>query len=992
MANVDVTLKITNPALYNNLLSLVNSPHTVNINAIGISGSAITNFKQQLTARLGNTTIPITVTPTLGNANRLIQQIQNAIGNVSINVSIGNLAALSAQIANLFAGLGLQANFNPPRGNVNRGGNAVVRSLGGILSSQIRNEENPIDPRLGNVENALGVLSNNPGVEGIRNEEARRKIERAREGVARRQAKNQREFQQKNLFEIALLGAQGAAREFEEEKGLRGGTINTQGINRLSFDPARAFNTKGARNELGFSALFGGTPGAIGGAVGGGFFGEGGVFLGSAIFQKATETIGNTFNSLAESLISASKAGAEFQSSVSNISIALQATSKVVGVGGKEVGIGESIGFQNNRSRELLNKVSTQLAPFGVKSETAAAVLRGVLSGTSRAGLNLSDQQLTDTVFGLASFTQATNPDLAASTARLSNVTEDFTAGENTPNELQRSLLGSRVGPQLRSAVQSGDTEAFVKSFADINKIMKNLAETSPTFANSLGKVDNQFKIFERTFGDAFNQALIPGLNSFAKALNNPNFIKSLETLGKGVGQFINFFIEAAAKVTEFFSKNPFLAKTAVGATSGILPGAALGATAGFFTGGLPGAAIGGLAGGVIGAVNGAAIATSIPNIASRQGGNTNPNGLKAVPAPTASDLSTKLDALVGNSVDTSTISGKFQSDQAGLLSAIVSGKLSPALAKRREQQLITSGQAEQTIASLNIGRSSLELGALEQDLLPGRRLGTFQGRKSRGSVNVDSNIGGPQVLGGKVSNFATIIETLPPALQEFKLALNESTASLKELDSARKLDQLQGTDRLFELGRQIQEAGGSVPTSFARGFNRFDVGDSGKAGDRKLAILQSQFQLESNKLDPFRFDEESQRQKIAKERDIAKQQLNIDTFGANSDITILQKKQELLTYLGKFNDSELEDNIALPDAKGNIVSGKDLKSSLEKEIAAKFKTEVGSDTFKKITDKIGGSDPLANIEKKFNDLVDQLVSKIADGVKAGNDQSFAGG
>lgn len=1086
MANVDITLRLTNPALYNQLQALVSHPHEI---ALQLNPNSI----QQIHGQLQNISVPVSVTPTLNNPQQLVQQIQQAIGNISINVTIGNLAALNTQIQQLFAGLGINAQnvgTGAPRGpkaqkintralvnelarNIESGTPTAVQrgflnpnritqattvqtgrqtgaSYRSILSrSAIRRlDEAPakrllktasiyssqlgrgtLDLEFPQFLQQLEQAANNPAFQGtalgekltntleqlrfkntqsgfknllgrtpqspttapstlLQRSAAQARLFDKTQALQGRQSKQQREFESGSLLDIAILGPERAARLFEEGKGLQAGSISTQGLSRFSFDLKRPFATKAARNELGFATLFGGLPGFIGGVAGGAAFGEGGIFQGSAIFQQAVNTITSTFDSIAGVLLKASKAGQEFQEAITSTSIALQATSKVVGPGGREASIGEAIAFQNERSKSLLGKATEQLSPLGVKPETVAATLRGVIQGTARTGIPFSEDQILKQVFTIAAFTAKTNEDLAANSGRLANAAEGLVAGETTPTELTRSLLGSKVAAPLRAAIQTGDAEAATKVFDSLAKSIKNMSETSVTFNTALGQVDTQLQSFQREFGNAFNEALVPGLTSFAKALNNPAFKVALKSLGEDLGKLLNIIIQGAASITKFLSENPQLVKTGTAATGGALAGAATGATAGFFLGGgLPGAAIGGLAGAVIGGLGGGLLGSkTIPKEGKTP---TILQGFSTVPITSPEDDIAKLISQTSRNVDSGTISGRFREDRNALLKQQLSGSISPDVFDKSLASLSLQGKVDQTLASLNITKSALELGAFQEQNISSPIQATFRGRRKRGTVITDAEgnvTGGRQEFFGPVVEFSKTIQSVPPALESLKLAAEAATASLNDLSAERELAKLQGQDRLAALNRQIVEAGGTARISIG-GPSVFETEGDTKA--RRLKILESQFDVESAKINPFRFEQESRAITLEREKKERDTRTAVDVFGTTSKIGEIQKQQELLGFLGKFSDAELKDNILLPDEKGGTTTGLELKEKLQKDLAKTFNTEVGTETFDKITKKLGSGGDLKDIGTKLDSLFDQLIEKIKSGTSQALKENF---
>lgn len=1004
MANVDVTLRLTNPALYNQLQALVNNPHTVNL-TLAMNPTNLANITSLIRTQVQN--IPVTIQPTLRNANQLQAQIRAAIGNVPINVSIANLAALNQQIAQIFANAGINVgNYNnPPRNN--RGGQAAARGLGSILASQIRNEENPVDPRLVNIERTLGVLSGQAGVPGIKAEESLRKINRARDTITRRRAKYQSEFEQKRLLEIALLGPDAAAREFEQQKGIRGGSINTQGINRLSFNIARPFQDRAARNELGFAALFGGIPGAVGGLAGGAAFGAGGVFLGSALFQKSLEFVSTSFEGIAEVLKKAAEAGIEFQQNIANVATTLTLTSKVVDKSGKEVDVGRAFAFQTQRSRGLVEKATNELAPFGVGSENVTNVINGIVAGAAKNGINYSDAQLSKLTKSMAIALKIFAPQLPA--GKIANDVQDFYEGQ-TNNEISRSPIGSVLGPKIRAAVQKGDPQAIVDAWGKLDKILNELSGSSQNASQALGKVNAVFGNLQRNFGDAFDKALIPGLDAFAKAISNPKLQAAMTSLGRDLGTLVNWIVEIAAKIAGFLAAHPEIAKGAVRAAGGAAAGAGIGAGIGFLTGNLPGALAGLGIGAAVGGATGLIASlggVSKEDIANAQRGTSNgtdTGDLKAVALNDPRSVSANITKRIASSVDTGTISGKYTQEQADLIakSQLAGGNLDNSLVVGRNKDNLLNARTDQTLAFYGAIKSNLERYQLAAENEPGTRLGFYEGRVkfnratnristvrdplTGGRVASTTGLRGSEEYVGETQRFAVQIKTLPPALEAFQLAVLAANDALNDFTNDREIDKLQGAEKLAALNKQIIAAGGSPQFSQARGYSQFET--EGDANSRKLELLKAQFKQESDKLDPFRFDEETRRQQLQKEKALREANNNVENFDVNSKLASVQKDKETLDFLKKFSPDELKE-IDFTDAQGKSVKGNELKETIEKKLESQFGKALGStDLDKKLSDRLGGNG-IPDISKDLKALIDSLVDKIKEGVTAANKETF---
>jgi hypothetical protein len=909
MANVDLTLRLTNPAIYNRLQGWQQNGMDINVRLNIQPNFNATQIRQTITQAIGS--IPVDINPRLGSITQLRQQIAQAIGNISINVSIGNLSALNNQISSLFAGLGIQASNIPPVGPPAAGPFTPARRLQARLQ---RNSQN----------------------------------------LQLRQEKYQDLFDEKELLSTFINGPQEAARQFERSKGLQSGTVNP-GTRRSSFDIGRVFNPAAFR-EVAISGAVGGVGGLVGGAIGAGFLGSPGVYGGATVGQAVVGSAVEAFKKVEGALEEAAKAGLRFQEAVNNVSISLQATSKVVDLGGKQVDIGTAIEVQNLRSRSLVQKGTNALSPFGVGTEGVSAGIRGIVAGTSRAGISLNESQILKVLKPIAGFTSLTNEDLIKNISRFANDVEDFLAGQ-TNNELSKSLLGSRTGAQIKSAIASGDAEAFVSAFSEIGPILDGLASNSNNASIALRKVNTDFENLQREFGDKFISALAPGLNELANSLSNPQFQKAVAVLGKQIGELVNYFIQAGAKLAEFLGKNPQI-------VSGAVAGGGVGALGGAVAGGFAGAPLGplGIAGGaLVGGLLGSGVGTVVGGAANSFGSRTpfqastgpNLSGFNFEPNLSPLDINSIIEQKLSKNVDKNTILGGFASDVIGLRKQSLSGSISDEIFQKRLGESVIGAKTNQLTTEAKLYTSLIDLGV-------------------------------------HFSKVSEVTET-------FTLRINEASSALNDLTKQRELEQLQGTDKLFGLAAQIKELGGNVSGSFARGFSSFDVGDDLKGKDRRLAILQKQFETESSKLDPFRFDDQTRLQELQGKsgfRDLKAEAAKAKFNTVSDSVEKYTKIRELVQKLppdtkidknqfqGFFNGSD-EYIKGLPDQ----ISAGELDKKLKNDLSDLFKDKGIGGQIDQIADKFGGNISFKDINTTLSTFFDSFTTKVADGVKAGLDR-----
>ena len=552
MANVDITLRVTNPSVFKQLETWSTTGMKVKIDLTPSFNAA--DFKKQVQTALGP--IPVTIDPKLANPKQLARDIQAAIGGqvFNINVSIGNLAALNAQISSIFAGLGIQVGGSVPpqrQGIINTGTplQKVYRTMAGIQGTLIANEQTPINnPSVAFLEQQLAAGASQGGIPGFFDQAVQARLARARETAQMRMRQMQalnRQFRENRLLEIGFDGPSQAAADFEELIGLRPGDINTSGINRFSFDLGRLKNVKAA-TSLGYTGLLGGPAGLLGGLIGGGLFGAGGVSPTSFLFQAVGNSISEKFEKLAAALKKASDAGLELEKNILGVQAILTTTSKVFR-DGNEVNIKDALAFQRSRAEGLLRSTRGELSPLGINQGQQAAILRGVISGASEGGFNLNNAQTVRVAKILGGTTAVANEDLLQNIPRLVNNISDLLAGAPTAGRSELGQQFRRILPEIKAAQATGDTERLLRALEKYSDVIKTLELNTDSAAVAFRKYDAITQQLETTFGEAFNKALVPGLNAFNKALSNPALESSLTKVGESLGEITSAFIQLAA-------------------------------------------------------------------------------------------------------------------------------------------------------------------------------------------------------------------------------------------------------------------------------------------------------------------------------------------------------------------------------------------------------------------------------------------------------------
>lgn len=351
--------------------------------------------------------------------------------------------------------------------------------------------------------------------------------------------------------------------------------------NQPLFDPSR-LNTEESRTQLGFSFLFGGFPSLLGAAAGGVTGGSSGVFLGSALTQKAVGSAIEAFEHLKNSLLGVGEAGLEFERSLLNITSIFQVSTKLVGAGGQELPLGQELQIQGKRARDIQLEARKKLIPFGISGESEATIVSGLISGLSVRGVNPTGKAFTEFAERIGASIVTFAPQLLGNPTQLGRDIRGLAAG--TP-QAARETLGQQlrfIAPDLFTPGRIKNQEDLLRATDRLDEIVKTLTGDSDNAAISFLRLKGAFSNIQTITGDQLLKSIKPGLDALVKELNRPELQGGFINLAGSIGHLISFVLQKVAQLAKSITPNEIGKQLAqFGPAVGVGGGAALGGVAG---------------------------------------------------------------------------------------------------------------------------------------------------------------------------------------------------------------------------------------------------------------------------------------------------------------------------------------------------------------------------------------------------------------------------
>lgn len=852
------------------------------------------------------------------------------------------------------------------------------------------------------------------------------RLEMQAEAQAREKEKLTAQFNKGQLPRVALIGKARAIAEFEEERGLKSGSVDASKVGgagklsqltggRFSFDIARAFKDPEAFNELAFAGLFGGKAGAIGGLAGGAALGRPGVFLGSAITQGIVGQVEDVFGKIKETLLDAARAGLQFQSSVTGIASSFLSSSKVFGKNGEELPLDQQLAFQTTRARGLLRSGRTQLNQLGLGTSQQASALSAITTGLTESGFDATNEQTLQLALPILARIKATDPEVLQNEARLKNSLQDLLTGTLKGNAEIAPAFRS-IQPQIKSALQTNDIDALIKAFSKFNVLIKSLTLSTTDANPALAQINSALDGFKVSLGDSLTKALIPGLNKLASFLNDEKFTKGLERAGEIIGNTLNSILESILFFANGLDKAPAiqsLVTTGASAAGSAATGLPIGQIQGFLN--------------LVDLINSSAKAGAGPQ--------KSPEG-KVVPNENILRDITK----ESPNIDEGTPEGAFRKSFNDLRIKNLNGEISDDVFKAQTSRLKSNFNLDRQLANIDTGTREGQLeaginsinkqvigGNLTRDIadtqiarlqqntgfereLAGTDQLTFRGQLQAGLTGINQaefnqsispdvaesqrqNIFF-QVAGQAGDALVKLTETIVGTNRAFEdLKTKSSDLANQEIIAKNALDNfgksaeiqaLQGQDKLQALARQIVEKGGINPLRGTLGQTFLDTPEDTRK--RELASLQKQFEIEESK---FRSPDEDFRGIGPKRASPFQAQLGLERSALQKNLTGIKRERE---------DLPLEEFKLKLNSARNIV---DLGTKLGGDSGKLNEAIPGfGDAFKKsqedlkgIGEKLGLSDTelsskltpsIDKISTALDSLINDLVGKISQGVSQG--------
>ena len=281
-------------------------------------------------------------------------------------------------------------------------------------------------------------------------------------------------------------------------------------------------------------------PGSVN--VGVGTFTSGNLGLDVALFslEKFKAGIFALINPLKE----ASEAAYKFEASIVATVGTLQATTRIVDARGIQVDPGTQLREQFRIATGLEKAGRGSLAPIGVGgAEQSLLTNTFIQAQTTKTGVAVSEQDLKTTLPRLVAAIKVLAPNLGETreAKELRDIVLNQRVGQITAGPGIRALA-----PDLAKARTAAE---FEEATRPLEAYITALKEGNTPLAERL-KLEGEFHIVQQDAGEAFNQALLPGLKAIETVLEDPAISTGLQTLAGNIGSFVTQVLQEAARLT----------------------------------------------------------------------------------------------------------------------------------------------------------------------------------------------------------------------------------------------------------------------------------------------------------------------------------------------------------------------------------------------------------------------------------------------------------
>lgn len=270
-------------------------------------------------------------------------------------------------------------------------------------------------------------------------------------------------------------------------------------------------------------AIFGGTPGFVGGLIGGATpFGQAGALVGAQLVQAAEHLLDPVLKAVEQKTEEYRDSGQALAQSILSIQSVRQATTQVVGFDGRpSTNIAASIALQERSAVGIQTAARAQLLPLGIGGQTEATFVRGVVSALAQRGITANASQTANISRALAGVIQTQRPQLLENPALLNRDLQDVLSG--LP-QAKRTILGSLLRDSLPDLAKASDAAGIEKALQS-KQVFADVAGASTNIVAVQHRLQGAQEAINTAGGQKFLEAQKPSLQ-FETSIANLDVIK----------------------------------------------------------------------------------------------------------------------------------------------------------------------------------------------------------------------------------------------------------------------------------------------------------------------------------------------------------------------------------------------------------------------------------------------------------------------------------
>ena len=305
----------------------------------------------------------------------------------------------------------------------------------------------------------------------------------------------------------------------------------------------------GVQSQIGYAAIFGGLPGAAVATLASLTpLGKSGAFLASTVLPGVEAIIRPLIDGIKSHEEEFKQAGQAYGRSILGITAVLQQTTQVVNAQGIPLGTSNpaaQLAYQTKQAEAIQLAARSKLLPLGIGGQTEATFVQGTITALANRGFDVSGQnagRIANITQNLGALIRTQRPQLLESPNILLRDLNSVLGGSTRPSILA-SIVGKETTGELKKARSTADVEKILSKFDSYAETVKGSTNITAVLGRQQGATD----LLNTLGGNAYYEALKPGIQKFTDLLQTDDTKKAVESLGSALGNISAIFLKLSS-------------------------------------------------------------------------------------------------------------------------------------------------------------------------------------------------------------------------------------------------------------------------------------------------------------------------------------------------------------------------------------------------------------------------------------------------------------